>query len=739
MPITLQCKNGHTLRLKDEAAGKKVRCPECQTVIVVDDDAGDSDFEPEAEPRHKRNHSRGNSSKKRQGKSRGKKKSSSGALVWVIAGGVSAGLLVIGAVLFLILRPAAPQTATAKPEESQPAVASSAPAAAAAERSKAPEPAARPDPSPPVKTETASAETAVAGKPPASQPAPDVTAPAASGSAPPSTGTAPSTAVKVWDTGGATASPTQNLTVRGKDWAGVVPDASQAHTFRGDCVIENEKIWLHIPQDPAQTVKIAAKDKNASQAVIPINILGTQSSASGPRICQVTDVSSDSVLVTFGAADGGPKVGCRVTQGKYWIEVLPQEGAEGLTIGTKAKFVVVPTEFGEDEICDADWALQGNMTSIRLPHENMVIALERDGNHMSILTYPSIDQAGELTVASEGAQGQNSSAIASSMSAKFNGNSVFVCLLPQKDLWYSEMITKKYSAPGHIPVTKPLYPGIWRIGARIVGKTGPLYYVSEFAHKELLFECRQSGTVQCFFYFLCRPEEGTASETLTPLDIYRETLGESEKNAYLLETEVATGRLCHGPVKYRGVCGCVDDMRDAWKTKPQTLATDPSYFTKQLHDCQTIMDQMDRRLHDYERMSAHIGEMIEAIDADTVAKDNTAAQTFLTVVRSNYKTLKSSKVVEVDRAYKLLEEIEQKIQTASSKKISLLTLDKQIEQVRDVANKQEDQLKKFRGIYLTLSKASSAIREQADDPLKQQVAAIGHDCRKMLRTRGRAE
>jgi hypothetical protein len=329
--------------------------------------------------------------------------------------------------------------------------------------------------------------------------------------------------------------------------------------------------------------------------------------------------------------------------------------------------------------------------------------------------------------------------IVKSVSAKFEGRSVFACLLPQQNLWQSEVVAKKYSAPGHYPITnKSLAPGIWRIGGRIVGKKGPQFYVSEYPNTNLLFECRQSGTIQCLFYYLFRPGEEAAGDALTPLDIYRETLGESGASAYLLETEKA-GRLFHPDTKYRGVCGCVDDMKDVWRKQPMKLATDAGYFTSQLNDCKTIIDHMDVRLHEYEGMAQHLAEVLGQMEAVEVPKDDTAAQTYLSVIKNSHNTLKSSIVVDATRAYTLLDEVEAKIQASASRKISLTELDKQIEKVRDVANKQEDQLKKFRGIYLTLSKASLNFREKAEEPLQPYVLAIGHDCRRMLRTRGRAE
>ena len=454
----------------------------------------------------------------------------------------------------------------------------------------------------------------------------------------------------------------------------------------------------------------------------------------------MTELSDDSALVTFGVENHGPKVACRISKGKYWIEVIPLTGAEQLTIGIKARFVVLPTEFGEDQICDADDAIRKNISSVRLPHENMVIALEREGNHMCIVTYPSIRQAGELTLGfrdSGGGTNRGSDAIATRLSAKLGRNSVYVCLLPQKNLWYSQVVTKKYSAPGHIPITdKSLYPGIWRIAGRVTGKHGPAFYVSEFPDTNLFFECRQSGTCECLFYFLSRPKTGPGDGVLTPLDIYRETVGQNKSSAYLLETETA-GRLYHRTTKYRGVCGCMDDMIDKWKLSPQTITEDPDYFSKLFADCKVIMEHMDLRLHEYQRMGQHLKDVLDKTK-DT-SKGESAAQEFLAAARRCSAGLTVAKLVDANRGYRMLDNMEMKIRAASKTKLNLVALEQQMERARDVAGDEEIQLKKFRGLVMTLSTAAMRYREKSSEPLKETVTIIGRECRKLLRTRGRAE
>lgn len=123
MPIKVSCVCGKKLAVKDELAGKKVKCPACQKLLsipkpkVAEDDwdledsaAEDSDDEPSDAPVKSRDGkssaARGVVSRKSSGKGKGKKSKSSnrGLLIGLSAGG---GVLVI-ALLAWMLWPVAP-------------------------------------------------------------------------------------------------------------------------------------------------------------------------------------------------------------------------------------------------------------------------------------------------------------------------------------------------------------------------------------------------------------------------------------------------------------------------------------------------------------------------------------------------------------------------------------------------------------------------------------------------------
>ncbi|MFM9960137.1 MAG: hypothetical protein ACKV2Q_02815 [Planctomycetaceae bacterium] len=125
MPIKVTCACGKKLAVKDELAGKKVKCPACQKLLSIpkpkvaeespDDewDLGDSaeeDFDDEPAEAPVKSHggkssaSRGAVSRKSSGKGKKSKSSNRGLLIGVSAGG---GVLVVS-LLAWMLWPAAP-------------------------------------------------------------------------------------------------------------------------------------------------------------------------------------------------------------------------------------------------------------------------------------------------------------------------------------------------------------------------------------------------------------------------------------------------------------------------------------------------------------------------------------------------------------------------------------------------------------------------------------------------------
>lgn len=108
MPIKVRCKCGKKLQVRDSAAGKRVRCPDCgkpvripepETVVDDYDDTGDDFGDPYGDDGYNA------APKRRKPSGKSKKKKSSGGIPTpvLLVGGIFIGSLLVGGALYLIL------------------------------------------------------------------------------------------------------------------------------------------------------------------------------------------------------------------------------------------------------------------------------------------------------------------------------------------------------------------------------------------------------------------------------------------------------------------------------------------------------------------------------------------------------------------------------------------------------------------------------------------------------------
>jgi len=754
MAITLECPNGHKLRVRDDLAGKKVRCPKCQALVRVDQDAESGNPAQESEeidfasfgeaagnemrlPELSTRSSRPKKSPARAG--------GSGWKIPLMFGGGGLATAIVILIVVIARKPAFAPVANATeaaraqhaPEATPERVAS-----AAVENPISNVEAARPgQPQSSVVAKVPPHSFALAREPRAAVTAPVGPERAATGEAQNKQPDVPVLkGVVVWDTvePGRQADGLDAATARADGWERVTPNTGASYRFRGDCVIENENLQLRAPRNEPGKALVSAKGGVRQQATVPISIIGHGAKPGGSVTIRVASLTGDSATIEYGAESsaGGPRVAFSVESGKYWVEVKPLVKADRLAIGVKSQFVVVPSAFGEDLICDALLFRAGQ--SFPIPNENLVLALQCDGNFMTVLTYPSIDQAGTVAIgAGDGVQNHGTAlnSCVSAVSAKFNGKSVFVGIVPQKDCWYYEPVNKKYSASGQYNIRwRPQLPGVWRLAGRVNGK----YFVSDVPDDNFEFACSFSGTLDCLFGYFNGSSESSATGTVTPTVIYREMLERTQESDPLLKAEEngAERSLMRRKTRYRDVCNSVDDMKDTWRNKRERLENEPDYVGNLLADCKAILERMDGRICEYRDLTEHVGEVVAEMKQKEGSKEGGAElRTFSAAAQRSEAKLKAFKPVAVTRGVQAVEKIEQKLRQRQDGRLNLAELDRIAESMRDVANHQEEQLKKLRAIALQLAQVCTKQRKAMPPTLKPYVTAIGSRCRKVLRNR----
>jgi DNA repair exonuclease SbcCD ATPase subunit len=224
---------------------------------------------------------------------------------------------------------------------------------------------------------------------------------------------------------------------------------------------------------------------------------------------------------------------------------------------------------------------------------------------------------------------------------------------------------------------------------------------------------------------------------VTPLSIYQEALAGSKGSAYLIETESrdSAQKLDRRKTRYRDVCNSVDDMRDTWRNKSNTLDAEPDYVPGLLADCKAIIERMDGRLHAFGELGRQVGDAAAQLKQQEKDAQSASSRTFLAALQRADAKLKITKIVPIARALATAGKLEEKVARHKEVRLNVKELDAMAESMRDVANHQERQLKKLRDAALQLAEVCAKQRKAAPDRLKPLVTSIGRDCRKVLRNR----
>jgi len=120
-------------------------------------------------------------------------------------------------------------------------------------------------------------------------------------------------------------------------------------------------------------------------------------------------------------------------------------------------------------------------------------------------------------------------------------------------------------------------------------------------------------------YLYARTED-TPADIVTPMDMYRETLG-TGPSAYLLESDIRGGvQKSPNRTKHRDVCGTVNDMKDTWKNHLDRVEKDPNYISNLTEDAKAIVERLENRCNEYQTFVVALGE----ICAEMEAKQGTA-------------------------------------------------------------------------------------------------------------------
>jgi hypothetical protein len=232
--------------------------------------------------------------------------------------------------------------------------------------------------------------------------------------------------------------------------------------------------------------------------------------------------------------------------------------------------------------------------------------------------------------------------------------------------------------------------------------------------------------------YMYAPTEDTRADIVTPLNVYRETLGEGP-NAYLLETDGR--RDVHKEAtrtKHRDVCGTVNDLKATWKDHLDRVKDDPNYISDLTGDAKAIMGRLESRLNEYREFAAAVAGVYEQMKE---RQGSAEYERFARGVRGHCDQLERVKPTRYAYGCRTADEIE-RISKEEPERLrdDCSHLDKLAEEVRDTAQLQEDNLKEYRKITSRISNTCQERREGREE-LNRYVTVVGRLCRQILRNR----
>jgi uncharacterized protein YoxC len=182
-------------------------------------------------------------------------------------------------------------------------------------------------------------------------------------------------------------------------------------------------------------------------------------------------------------------------------------------------------------------------------------------------------------------------------------------------------------------------------------------------------------------------------------------------------------------------------MKRAWdggRKKSRRSKKGPDHFTTLLTDVQVIKYRMQRRLGEYRHVGERVSELHEQMEEN---QEDADVLRFAKSVHGIDMQLRSMKASRLDESLETLEQIREAVAGAQAAQgpAAVVKLDRMAESVRDVANEQEDLLKKYREVVTKLSELSEAKRGDEQPEVRRSAEQIAMLCRSVLRNRDMEE
>jgi len=355
----------------------------------------------------------------------------------------------------------------------------------------------------------------------------------------------------VWDTGKRFSDGTIDLDKR-DGWQAVAPDSSAGHAFKGDAVVENDKLQvLFAPGCGGGPVVYSRSDVSKERRRMSLVPLGAKhepcETITSIKIARNTGDEVAIEVTSKGKNGESARTSFSLGPARSFVAVGPVEGAAALRVVAPARFAVVPDFFGDDIVFDPR---NSSGARVFVPAENCLLSLTGDGSTILMGVWPAGEQ--EVLAVIGGRKEERS---LEAIEISFDRKNIYLAVLDGPRIWHSQALERQSDAGKDVATGwKRPFQARWRGDFRLADRTDSWEFESQrrdnvgvapfgnivwpfwFDGDQAMIRLVRKDYLGVALIYPLERKSGTPLAVFTPVDILRETLGTGPCE-YILDRE----------------------------------------------------------------------------------------------------------------------------------------------------------------------------------------------------------
>ena len=353
-----------------------------------------------------------------------------------------------------------------------------------------------------------------------------------------------------WDTCKRFSSGSIDLSSR-DGWQPVAPGTSAHYVFKGDAVMENDRLQVLFSAGCGGALVYSRSDvgkERRRMSLIPLSAKGAECGTI--TSLRITENTGDEVTLEVSSrSPGGESVRTSFSLGpaRSFVKVAPAENAAALRVVARARFAVMPDFFGDDTVFDPR---RSPGERLFVPAENFLLSFTGEGNTILMSVWPAGDQEVQAVIG-----GQGEDRFFEALEISFDKKSLWLAVLDAPGIWHSKVLEDASCVDRDIGTgwNRP-FEARWRGDFRLAGRTDSWEFASQrrdrasvvpfgnivwpfwFNRDEAMIRLANKDYLGVALIYPLERARSTPLAVLTPVDMLRETLGTGPCE-YILDRE----------------------------------------------------------------------------------------------------------------------------------------------------------------------------------------------------------